>query len=133
MVARPTDRALVLRIEPAAQSRPEASIARAAMSPQELARRYQGGATLLELARETRRSPDKVRDLIREAGVSVRPRGRVAFLPPDEPCGASELRERQQEWKAASDKLLRAMLAYGVKHGLPNLSPVECRQRLRAL
>lgn len=56
-------------------------------------------------------------------------------LPVSGQCGLgmSEVAERRADARKASDKMLRALLSYGVKHGLPNISPVECKQRLRAL
>lgn len=56
-------------------------------------------------------------------------------LPESGQCGLgmSEPIQRRADATDGSKRLLRAMLTYGVKHGLPNLSPVECQQRLRAL
>lgn len=56
-------------------------------------------------------------------------------LPVSGQCGLgmSEVSERRALAADGSRRLLRAMLSYGVRHGLPNLSPVECHQRLRAL
>jgi hypothetical protein len=106
------------------------------MSHVTLAERYAAGATLSQLALENKLGRDAIARRILMQGGSLRTRGRPlgaynghlgeAIEPSDEP-------ERRREAKRASDALLRRLLAYGVKHGLPNLSTVECQQRLRAL
>lgn len=47
--------------------------------------------------------------------------------------GALEFDKRQRDFEKRSRNHLKALLAYGLKHGLPNLSRDEIRRRLRAL
>jgi hypothetical protein len=84
------------------------------MSPAELRRRYEAGATMQELGRLNQIAPRSVRELIVSAGGTIRNVGR------QEP-----LLER------ANARHLTALLSYGTRHGLPNMSPALCAERLR--
>lgn len=49
------------------------------------------------------------------------------------PCdrvGDNEGRLRRTLTECANDRFVRALLRYGVKHGLPNTSGADCRARL---